>query len=73
MYVGAPSDWQVGLQKAATPVMLKTVQLMHHTNALLLLVIIIVSLAIVCLCFKYGLETVGCCTQSKWMKVSCLR
>ncbi|XXM93763.1 cytochrome c oxidase subunit II [Candidatus Hodgkinia cicadicola] len=54
MYIGAPSNWQTRLQKAASPAMKRGVQLMQLTNLMLLPMSAAIPIAIIALCKKYS-------------------
>ncbi len=59
-YIGKPINWQIGLQKSATPIMKQTIQLMHYTNILLLPIVGAIPIIIIYLCIKYSDDNNSC-------------
>ncbi|XXM93358.1 MAG: cytochrome c oxidase subunit II [Candidatus Hodgkinia cicadicola] len=57
VYIGSPRNWQISLQKSASPVMAHTVRLTQLTNVLLLPIIVVIPIIITTLCAKYSAKT----------------
>ncbi|XXN13832.1 MAG: cytochrome c oxidase subunit II [Candidatus Hodgkinia cicadicola] len=58
MYVSSPKNWQISLQKSASPIMNHTIRLSHLTNMLLIPIVVAVPIIIAVLCIKYSEKAV---------------
>ncbi|XXM93683.1 cytochrome c oxidase subunit II [Candidatus Hodgkinia cicadicola] len=65
VYIGAPVNWQTGLQKAASPAMRRTIQLTQLTNLVLLPIAVIIPIAIIALCKRYSASN-----NTKWKHIN---
>ncbi len=54
MYIGAPKNWQMGLQKSASPVMAYSARLVRLTNVLLIPIAAVIPALTMALCIKYS-------------------
>ncbi|AUG91456.1 Cytochrome c oxidase subunit 2 [Candidatus Hodgkinia cicadicola] len=57
VYISSPRNWQISLQKSASPVMAHTVRLARLTNVLLIPIAVVFPTAIITLCIKYNEST----------------
>ncbi|AUG34130.1 Cytochrome c oxidase subunit 2 [Candidatus Hodgkinia cicadicola] len=54
VYIASPRNWQINLQKSASPVMAHTARLARLTNILLIPTAVIFPIIIITLCIKYN-------------------
>ncbi|ATW06094.1 Cytochrome c oxidase subunit 2 [Candidatus Hodgkinia cicadicola] len=54
VYIASPKNWQINLQKSASPVMVHTMRLARLTNVLLIPTAAVLPIIIILLCIKYN-------------------